>query len=116
MNNTVSVSSSAGTSDGTTSGSLTSSSRPARALASMLVDQPAGGGRQEPAIGVVGDAVPRPVVGGGDQRLLDGVLGGVEVARAAGERAKDLRRQIAQQVLEARPPDQWVLAPTAVRR
>jgi hypothetical protein len=38
--------------------------------------------------------------GGREQRLLDGVLGGVEVAIPANERAKDLRRQIAQQVLD----------------
>ena len=40
-------------------------------------------------------------VGGGEQRLLDGVLGGVEVAVPARERAEDLRRQLAQQVLDA---------------
>ena len=40
------------------------------------------------------------MVGGRDQRLLDRVLGRVEVTRAARERAKDLRRQRAQQVLD----------------
>jgi hypothetical protein len=38
--------------------------------------------------------------GGREQRLLDGVLGRVEVAIPANERAKDLRRQLAQQVLD----------------
>ena len=38
----------------------------------------------------------------GEQRLLHGVLGGVEVAVPADERAEDLRRQRAQQVLDAR--------------
>ena len=40
--------------------------------------------------------------GGREQRLLDGVLGGVEVAVPAHERAEDLRRQLAQQVLDTR--------------
>ena len=59
--------------------------------------------------GSAGIAVARPVVGRGEQRLLDGVLGGVEVAGSAGERAEDLRRELAQQVLDIgrdvqRPP------------
>jgi hypothetical protein len=33
------------------------------------------------------------MVGGGDERFLDGVLGRVEVARATGKGAEDLRRQ-----------------------
>jgi len=40
------------------------------------------------------------MIGGRQQRLLDGVLGSVEVAIPANERAKDLRRQLAQQVLD----------------
>jgi hypothetical protein len=40
------------------------------------------------------------VRGRGEKRLLDGVLGGVEIAVPANERAKDLRRQLAQQVLD----------------
>jgi hypothetical protein len=40
------------------------------------------------------------MVGSGDQRLLDRVLGRVEVARTASERAEDLRRQGAEQVLD----------------
>ena len=86
----------------------------ARALASPLIDQLATGRRHQPGTRVGRDALPRPMVGGGDQRLLDGVLGRVEVARAAGERAKDLRRQRAQQVLDigwdaqrAVPPAVW---------
>jgi hypothetical protein len=35
-----------------------------------------------------------------EQRFLDGVLRSVEVAIPANERAKDLRRQLAQQVLD----------------
>ena len=40
------------------------------------------------------------MVGRGDERFLDGVLGRVEVARAASDRAEDLRRQSAKQVLD----------------
>jgi hypothetical protein len=40
------------------------------------------------------------VFGRREERLLDRVLGGVEVAGSARERAEDLRRQLAQQVLE----------------
>jgi hypothetical protein len=42
------------------------------------------------------------VQGGREQRFLDHVLGGIEVARPANEQAGDLRRQLAQQVLDSR--------------
>jgi hypothetical protein len=42
------------------------------------------------------------VHGSRNQRLLHCVLPGVEVAKAPNERAKDLRRQLAQQVLDVR--------------
>ena len=76
---------------------------PARSgmLAAPLVDQLATGSANQPRARVRWDAVAGPMVGGGDQRLLDGILRSVEVARAAGERAEDLRRQLAQQVLDA---------------
>ena len=57
------------------------SSRP---LAPPLVDQPPFGGLHQPAIRVLRDAVSRPVHGGREERLLDRVLGGVEVADTAG--------------------------------
>ena len=49
------------------------------------------------------------MVRGREQRLLDGVLGRIEVTRSAGQRADDLRRKLAQQVLDTgqdvqRPP------------
>ena len=40
--------------------------------------------------------------GGGEQRLLDRVLGRVEAVVAAREHAEDLRREAAQQVLDVR--------------
>ena len=42
----------------------------------------------------------RPLKGGCEQRLLDRVLADVEVTLAANERAEDLRRQPAQEVLD----------------
>ena len=50
--------------------------------------------------GLLRDPLRRPVRGRGEQRLLHGVLGGVEVAVPADEHAEDLRRQLAQQVLD----------------
>ncbi len=49
---------------------------------------------------VVRDAVGRPLRGGREQRLLDRVLGRVEMPVAPHHRAEDLRRQRAQQVLD----------------
>jgi hypothetical protein len=45
--------------------------------------------------------VSGPVPGGRDQGLLDGILGGAEVAVPANKGAEDLRRQLAQQVLDS---------------
>ena len=73
---------------------------PARLLAPPLVDQPALGGLQQPAAWALGNPVPRPVLSGSEERLLNGVLGGVEVAVPANERPEDLRRRLAQQVLD----------------
>jgi len=53
----------------------------------------------EPAVRVVGHPVDRPLCRGREQRLLHGVLGVREVARAADEHGEDLRREAAQQVL-----------------
>jgi hypothetical protein len=53
------------------------------------------------------------VGGGGDQRLLYRVLGSGEIAGAPSKRAEDLRRQLAQQVLDSAvdvqrsPPAVW---------
>ena len=84
-------------------------------LAAPLVDEPATGRPQEPGARLRGDALAWPVVGGRDQRLLDGVLGRVEVGRAAGQGAENLRRERAQQVLDARRVAQRV-EPLAVSR
>ena len=76
---------------------------PARLLAAQLIGHPPHGGLDQPAARVGGHALGRPVPGRREQRLLHGVLGGVEVAEAADEHAEDLRRQFAQQVLDAGP-------------
>ena len=69
-------------------------------LAPPLVDQPPLGRLDQPAARAGRDAVPRPVHRRREQRLLDGILGGVEVAVPAGEHAEDLRRELAQQGLD----------------
>ena len=68
----------------------------------MLVDEPTFGGPDEPRGRLSRDAVPGPVIGRGDERLLHRVLGGVEVACPSGDDAEDLRREVAQQVLDRR--------------
>ncbi len=54
------------------------------------------------ARGSSGDAGARPLVGGRDERLLHGVLGGSEVAVATDDGAEHLRCQLAKQVLGRR--------------
>jgi hypothetical protein len=71
-------------------------------VAPVLVDEPTLGGPDEPRGGPFRDAVPWPMIGRGDERLLDRVLGRVEVACPSGDDAKDLRRKVAQQVLDRR--------------
>ncbi len=51
--------------------------------------------------GILGDALLGPLEGGREQRLLHGVLGEVEAPVPTHERAEDLRRELAQQVLDA---------------
>ena len=69
-------------------------------LAPPLVHESAAGDGRQPRPGIVRAAVARPVLGGRDQRVLDSVVGGVEIAGAARQRGEDPRREVAQQVLE----------------
>src|SRR5215469_10059863 len=69
-------------------------------VAAPLVDQPPGGHGREPASGIVGNTVCWPLDHCCHERLLHGVLAFVEVAVAPDERAEDLRRQRAEQVLD----------------
>jgi len=68
-------------------------------LAAEQVGEPARGDRDQPAPRVVRDAAGGPLHGRRQERLLGGVLGGVEVPVAPDHRAEDLRRQPPQQVL-----------------
>jgi hypothetical protein len=72
----------------------------AGAVAAPLVDQGSGRDGVQPRAGPVRDSLGRPLRGGGGQGLLDGVLAGVELPVPAGQLAEDLRREVAQQVLE----------------
>lgn len=73
---------------------------PARLVGPQLVHEPPGGDPDQPSARVPRPALPGPLPGGGEQRFLYGVLGRVEVPVAAYDRAEDLRRQRAQQVLD----------------
>jgi len=75
---------------------------PARGLAAQLVGQAPRGHGHQPRTGMLRQAVGGPRDGRGEQRLLHGVLGEVEAPEAADEDAEDLRREPAQQVLDAR--------------
>jgi hypothetical protein len=86
----------------------------AGALAPPLVDQPSCGGLDQPPARFLGDAVSRPAPRRCDLGVLDGVLGALEVAVPANKGAEDLRRQLAQQVLNSGLPGQR--SPPAVCR
>jgi hypothetical protein len=74
---------------------------PAGPFAPPLVDQAEAGGPQQPTAWIRRDPVARPVLGGREERRLNRVLGRIEVAGSTRERTQDLRRQLAQQVLES---------------
>jgi len=61
-------------------------------LAAGPVDRLAAGGGEQPGPGVVGQAIAGPSLERGDARLLERVLGEVEVAERADERREDLAR------------------------
>jgi hypothetical protein len=88
---------------------------PARLLAAQFVGQAAARHRDEPCAGVAGHPLSRPLRRGGQQRLLHGVLAGVEAPMAVDEGAEDLRRQLAQQVLVA-VLDRHISSPEAIMR
>src|SRR5512132_1284470 len=75
---------------------------PASLRTAQLVDQPPRRDPDQPAAGVVRGTGHRPLLRGGEQRLLNRVLGGIEVAVPPHERAEDLRRKLAQQVPDRR--------------
>src|SRR3954468_17828741 len=66
---------------------------PAGLLGAQQVGQPPCGDGDQPAARAMREAVARPLRRGGQERLLHGVLGEVEVPETPYERAEDLRRQ-----------------------
>ncbi len=76
---------------------------PAGRVAAHRVRQATGRDRDQPAARALGNALGTPLDRGGQQGLLDGVLAGVESPVAADEHAEHLRREAAQQVLDAGP-------------
>jgi len=75
---------------------------PTRLVAAQLVGEPPRRHRDEPALRVIRHALGGPLRGRGEQCLLDGVLGRVEMPVAADGGAEHLRREVAQQALDAR--------------
>ncbi len=71
-----------------------------RAVAAQAVDRPAARGDGDPRAGVGGDAVARPGRDRAGERVLNGVLGELEVADVA-----DQRRQHGRALLAERPLD-----------
>ena len=71
-----------------------------RVLAAVPVHQLVLADDDQPAARVVRHPVRGPLRGGRQQRVLQGVLGVREVPGPADEHAEDLRRQLAQQVLD----------------
>ena len=74
----------------------------ASALAPPSIDQPPVRHGREPRARALGDAVLTPLLGRGQQRLLHGILARVELSVPPHERPEDLRRELAQQVLDTR--------------
>jgi hypothetical protein len=71
---------------------------PGQRAAEMIGHAP-GGDLDQPAARIVGHALFGPLHGRREQRLLNGILGGEEVAEAPDHGAENLRRKLAQQVL-----------------
>ena len=78
----------------------TVSSRRRRACSVRKGQSAARGDRDEPGARILRHPVARPLTGGRDQGLLDGVLGGVEVSVAPHQGAEGLRGEPPQQALD----------------
>ena len=70
-----------------------------RQLAANVIRHAPRGDVNQPPARIVGETFAWPLDRGRQQRLLHGVLRSGEVAEAADDRAENLRRQLAQQVL-----------------
>src|ERR1700682_5672115 len=76
------------------------------ALTPPLIDHASGGDGDQPSSRVVGHSLLGPLLRRVEQRLLHRVLTGIELPVAVHQNAEDLRRQLAQQVLDAGFRDQ----------
>src|SRR5262249_33663502 len=72
-----------------------------RAVTAQAVDRSVLRRRDEPGAGIRRDAVTRPALGGDRERLLDGVLGEVEVAERA-DQERDRAAELLAECLGAR--------------
>ena len=68
-------------------------------LGAQEIDQPTGTDGDQPRHGVLRPPLVGPLARRVEQRLLDRVLGRVEVPVTTDQRSEDLRRALAQQVL-----------------
>src|SRR6266849_5056837 len=75
---------------------------PPGALAAPLVNQASRGDGQQPRSRVRRNTLSCPLQRRGQERLLDGILTGVELAVPPHERTENLGRELAQQVLNPR--------------
>lgn len=66
---------------------------------SYLIRQATDGDLNEPAARIFGQAFARPLQRGGDQRLLDSVLGGRKIMKAPNDRTEHPGRKLVQQML-----------------
>ena len=74
---------------------------PASALTPPFVDQSPGGDGHQPRAWIFGNAFGCPLERRGEECLLHGVLARVELSVPPHQRAEHLRRQLAQQILDA---------------
>src|SRR5260221_14660481 len=71
---------------------------PAGELAAQVVGHAPGSDLNQPGARILGSAFPRPLNRRREQRLLNGVLGGGEVAETANDHAEHLRPKLAKQM------------------
>ena len=84
-------------------------------LGAQVIRHASRGDLDQPAARVVGNALLRPLHGRREECLLHGVFGGGKVAESPDDRAENLRRELAQQVLASRAQRAAVTCPRAVR-
>ncbi len=86
-----------------------------RDVAAQLIGHAPRGDVDQPRARILGNALGWPLRRRGDQRFLHRVFGRREIAEAAHDRAEHLRRELAQQVLDAGSPGRSSLLGRAAR-